>query len=115
MKDGYYSGCWVQSSGFWVQRLTVRNIVEKYAEVKKIRSYLSIDFLRSKSLCDLPSAPRIPDTGTLTLSANPVLDLQTRYEFKFPFVVGHYDKAFRLGVRGDPQIIVSDRPPFGLQ
>ena len=52
---------------------------------------------------------------TLTLSANPVLDLQTRYALKFPFVVGHYGKAFRLGVRGDPQIIVSDRPPFGLQ
>jgi hypothetical protein len=50
-----------------------------------------------------------------TLSANPILYLQTWYALKLSLVVGYYRKGARLGVGGNPQIVVTDRLPFGLQ
>ena len=43
-----------------------------------------------------------------TLSANPILDLQTGYTLKQSLVVGCYGKGCRLRMCGDPKIVVTD-------
>ncbi len=49
------------------------------------------------------------------LSANPILNFQTGYALKLSFVVGHDGESYRFSVRGDPQIVVTNRCPFGFQ
>ena len=51
------------------------------------------------------------DFYVLTISANPILNLQTGYALKRSFVVGHYCKGGRFRVGSDPQIVVTDRRP----